>query len=100
MLGLVLLGGAAGATLATVLAGLVITWLGQQVTVAAMALLVAAGLALIAVGYRLGIAPVAAGLSMFGFGSGTWDVAMNVEGAAAEHRLGRAIMPRFHAGWS
>ncbi|MBO0785914.1 MAG: MFS transporter [Actinobacteria bacterium] len=100
VLGLVLLGGAAGATLATVLAGLVITWLGQQVTVAAMALLVAAGLALIAVGYRLGIAPVAAGLSMFGFGSGTWDVAMNVEGAAAEHRLGRAIMPRFHAGWS
>jgi MFS family permease len=100
VLGLVLLGGAAGATLATVLAGLVITRLGQQVTVAAMALLAAAGLALIAVGYRLGIAPVAAGLSMFGFGSGTWDVAMNVEGAAAEHRLGRAIMPRFHAGWS
>ena len=100
MLGLVLLGGAAGSTLATVLAGLVITRLGQQVTVAAMAVLAAAGLALIAVGYRLGIAPVAAGLSMFGFGSGTWDVAMNVEGAAAEHRLGRAIMPRFHAGWS
>ena len=25
---------------------------------------------------------------------------MNVEGAAVERELGRAIMPRFHAGWS
>ena len=25
---------------------------------------------------------------------------MNVEGAAVEQRLGRAIMPKFHAGFS
>jgi cyanate permease len=40
------------------------------------------------------------GLFLFGLGLGTWDVAMNVQGAAAERRLGRAIMPRFHAGFS
>jgi predicted MFS family arabinose efflux permease len=29
-----------------------------------------------------------------------WAVAMTVQGAAVERRLGRAIMPRFHAGYS
>jgi fucose permease len=57
-------------------------------------------MATIAVGYRYGIPPVAAGLFLFGFSSGTWDVAMNVQGAAVEQGLGRAIMSRFHAGWS
>ena len=40
------------------------------------------------------------GLFLFGFGNGAWDVAMNVQGAFVERRLGRAIMPRFHAGFS
>ena len=40
------------------------------------------------------------GLFAIGMGSGTWDVAMNVEAADVEKRLGRPIMPRFHAGWS
>ena len=43
---------------------------------------------------------MAAGLFLFGFGNGAWDVAMNVQGAAVERELGRAILPRFHAGWS
>lgn len=42
----------------------------------------------------------AVGLLLYGFGTGTWDVAMNVDGAAVERELGRSIMPRFHAGWS
>ena len=40
------------------------------------------------------------GLFALGIGNGTWDVAMNVEGSAVEQELGRAIMPRFHAGFS
>ena len=44
--------------------------------------------------------PVVIGLFLFGVGNGTWDVAMNVEGSAVEQRLGTAIMPRFHAGFS
>ena len=42
----------------------------------------------------------ALGLLAYGFGTGTWDVAMNVDGAAVERELGRSIMPRFHACWS
>ena len=38
--------------------------------------------------------------SLLGMGNSTWDVAMNVEGADVERRLGRTLMPRFHAGFS
>jgi MFS family permease len=100
VLGLILLGIAAGAAVAIPLSGVVITRLGEARTLAAMSLVAAAGLATVAAGYTHGIAPTAAGLSLFGFGSGGWDVAMNVQGAAVERAIGRAIMPRFHAGWS
>ena len=40
------------------------------------------------------------GLFAYGVGTSMWDVAMNVEGAEVERRLGRTIMPRFHAAWS
>ena len=100
VLGLILLSVAVGSTIATPLSGLVITWLGDSRTVAMMALTAAAGMATVGVGHLYGIPPVAAGLFLFGFSSGTWDVAMNVQGAAVEQALGRAIMSRFHAGWS
>jgi MFS family permease len=100
VLGLILLCLAVGSTIGTPLSGVITGWLGERRTVAVMSLVTAAGLATVAAGYRYGIAPVAAGLSCFGFGSGAWDVAMNVQGAAVEQALGRAIMPRFHAGWS
>ena len=54
----------------------------------------------VAFGYLAGVAPVAAGLFGFGVSAGIWDVAMNVQGAAVERRLGRSIMSRFHAAWS
>src|SRR6266849_5742596 len=100
VLGLILLCIAVGSTVATPLSGLVISRLGETRTVVVMSLIAAVGMAIVAVGYRMGIPPVAAGLFMFGFGSGAWDVAMNVQGAAVERALGRAIMPKFHAGWS
>jgi fucose permease len=100
VLGLILLCIAAGSTIATPLSGLVVARLGDSRTVAVMSLTAAAGMATVAVGYRYGIPPVAAGLFVFGYSSGTWDVAMNVQGAAVEQALGRAIMSRFHAGWS
>jgi len=40
------------------------------------------------------------GMVLIGMGNSTWDVAMNVEGADVERRLGRTLMPRFHAGFS
>jgi fucose permease len=100
VLGLLLLCIAVGSGIATPLSGLVITWLGDARTVALMSVIAAAGLGTVAVGYTHGIPPVAAGLFLVGLGMGFWDVAMNVQGAAVERALGRAIMPRFHAGWS
>jgi fucose permease len=100
VLGLILLCAAVGAAVSTPLSGLVIGWLGEARTVVVTALTSAAGLAIAAAGYRLGIAPVAAGLFLFGVGVAAWDVAMNVQGAAVEQALGQSIMPRFHAGWS
>ena len=103
VLGLVLLCGAVGSSLGTPLSGFLIGWLGEIRTVVTMAWAAAAGLIVVAAGCRLGpagIPEVAAGLFVFGFGNGAWDVAMNVQGAAVERELGRAILPRFHAGWS
>ena len=99
-LGLVLLAIAIGSVVSMPLAGVVVARLGAARTVAVMAVIAAVGVATAAVGYRAGIAPVVVGLFLLGVGNGTWDVAMNVEGSDVEQRLGRAIMPRFHAGFS
>ncbi|WP_375424008.1 MFS transporter [uncultured Friedmanniella sp.] len=100
VLGLVLLAVALGSVVSLPLAGLVVTRFGTARAVAAMAICFAVGLVVIGLGYPYGIPPVVLGLFLMGFGNGTWDVAMNVEGAAVEQGLGRAVMPRFHAGWS
>ena len=59
------------------------------------------GLTALAVATAVGSVPLAAaGLVLAGAGNSAWDVAMNVEGADVERRLGRTVMPRFHAGFS
>jgi fucose permease len=100
VLGLILMCAAVGAAISTPLSGLVVGWLGEARTVAITAVIATTGVAIAAAGTRSGIAPVAAGLFLFGVGAAAWDVAMNVQGAAVEQALGRSIMPRFHAGWS
>ena len=99
-LGLVLLAIAVGSVTSMPLAGVVVGRLGTARTVAVMALVAAAGLATAGLGYPVGVGVVLVGLFALGIGNGTWDVAMNVEGSAVEQELGRAIMPRFHAGFS
>jgi fucose permease len=99
-LGLVLLAMAVGSITAMPMAGLVIGRLGVTRTITMTALCAAVGLATAAVGHRAGVAPAVIGLFLFGFGMGTWDISMNVEGAAVEQKLGQAIMPKFHAGFS
>jgi predicted MFS family arabinose efflux permease len=99
-LGLVLLAIAAGSIISLVLSGSIVARFGSRRTVAAMAALLAVALATVAVGYLLGVPPVVVSLFVFGFANGAWDVAMNVQGAIVERRLGRSIMSRFHAGYS
>ena len=99
-LGLVLLAIAAGSLLSLPLTGTIVDHFGSRRTIGAMALTTAVALAIIAAGYTIGVIPVVAGLFIFGFAAGAWDVAMNVQGAIVERGLGRSIMPRFHAGFS
>jgi len=99
-LGLVLLAIAAGSVIALPLSGVIIGHFGSRWTVRTTGLLVAVALVVVSLGYLVGLVPVVIGLFFFGLGLGSWDVAMNVQGALAERRLGRAIMPRFHAGFS
>src|SRR6476659_1685117 len=99
-LGIVLLAMAAGSVIALPLSGVIIGHFGSRWTVRTTALLVAVGMAVVSLGYLVGMVPVVIGLFLFGLGMGAWDVGMNVQGALAERRLGRAIMPRFHAGFS
>ncbi|MGH3340412.1 MAG: MFS transporter [Propionibacteriaceae bacterium] len=99
-LGLVLLAMAAGSVIALPLSGVIIGHFGSRWTVRTTALLVAVAMAVVSLGYLVGVVPVGIGLFLFGLGLGAWDVGMNVQGASAERRLGRAIMPRFHAGFS
>jgi fucose permease len=99
-LGFLLLAIAAGSVISLPLAGMVVARLGAARTIVVTAFVASGGLAITAVGYQVGVAPVVVGLFLLGAGNGTWDVAMNVEGAFVEQRLGRSIMPRFHAGFS
>jgi MFS family permease len=99
-LGLVLLSIAAGSVISLPLAGPIVARFGSRRTVMLTGALGGVGLIMIAFGERAGVAAVVAGLFVWGAAAGVWDVAMNVQGAAVERRLGRSIMPRFHAGFS
>jgi MFS family permease len=99
-LGLVLLASAVGSVISLPLSGPIITRIGSQRTIAMMSILTAVSLAGVAIGYHYGRGPLVIALFFLGIGYGSWDVAMNVQGATVERLLRRAIMSRFHAGFS
>ena len=99
-LGLLLLAIAAGSLIALPASGSLVARFGSRSVVAWMARINAAGLVVVGLGYQVGVWAAALGLFVFGFAQGAWDVAMNVQGALVEQRIKRAIMPRFHAGFS
>ena len=99
-LGLVLLAIAAGSVVSLPLAGHAVHRWNSRRTVAGMSVLLALALVGVALGYLAGVVPVVIGLFVLGLANGAWDVAMNVQAAVVEQRLGRAVMSRFHAGYS
>jgi MFS family permease len=99
-LGLILLAAALGSLVALPLSGIMVTRLGESRAIVAMSMLLAAGLVVAGIGATHGVFPVIVGLALIGFGNAVWDVAMNVHAALVEKHVGRAIMPRFHAGFS
>jgi predicted MFS family arabinose efflux permease len=100
-LGLLLLCVSGGSMVGLPLSGLIVHRFGPGRAVVAASLTVTAGLIMLAAGLRGGVVgPAAVGLVGIGLGVGVWDVAMNVEGADVERRLGRSLMPRLHAAFS
>ena len=100
-LGLLLLCLSGAAIAAIPLAGPLVQRFGPARAVLFGSMSVTLGLLGMAAGTALGSVPLAGvGLVLLGMGNSTWDVAMNVEGADVERRLGRTLMPRFHAGFS
>ena len=100
-LGLLLLCLSAGSVAGLPSSGPIVQRLGPAVAVRAGGLLLGVGMTALAVAVRADLVILAgAGLIVTGFGMATWDVAQNVEAADVEQRLGRTLMPRFHAGFS
>jgi MFS family permease len=100
-IGVILLVGSAGSLVALPLTGALAERFGTERTTRYGALLTAIGFTAVAVAVGAGQpTAMAAALFVTAMGIGSWDVAMNIQGALVEQRLGRAIMPRFHAAFS
>jgi MFS family permease len=100
-MGFLLLFAAVGSILALPIAGMIVQRAGASRAVLIFAIVNVTGLVVAVTGVAQGAVDVVrVGLFLFGIGTGVWDAAMNIEGAAVEQRLGKAIMPRFHAGFS
>ncbi|HEU4346738.1 MAG TPA: MFS transporter [Actinoplanes sp.] len=99
--GLLLLCLSAAAIAAIPLAGPLVQRVGPARAVLLGSMSMVLGLAGLGVATMIGSVWLAGfGSVLAGAGNSAWDVAMNVEGADVERRLGRTIMPRFHAGFS
>jgi len=101
-LGLLLLAVSLGSLTALPTTGNAVQRFGARRVVMFAATVEGVGLLLLALGAGVvHMVPVtAAALFLVGVGNGSWDVAMNVEGAEVERLLGRSVMPRFHAAFS
>jgi fucose permease len=101
-MGFLILGVSAGSIVGLLLSSHLLHWLGTKRAIVGSLTLAAVGLALIGVGADAlhSYAFSFAGLALYGFGTGLCDVAMNVEGAAAERAAKRNLMPMFHAFFS
>ncbi len=97
-LGIALLFSAVGSISSTFLTGPLVRRFGSRPVVAGMTLL--SCVAVLGLSFAPTVQVLGAVLFVFGFGYGSWDVAMNVQGHAVESRAGKPWMPRYHAMWS
>ncbi|WP_341953343.1 MFS transporter [Salinibacterium sp. TMP30] len=101
-IGVLLFGLAIGSIAGLVLAGRVVERFGARRVIQVCAVLFAAALA--ATGLSVGLAESFVGalisLTVMGIAFSTYDVAMNLSGAANERLLGRATMPTLHGFYS
>ena len=98
LLGVALLGAAAGALVAMPIVGALVSRFGSRRIVGAAALLLPVSLLMPALAPSLVFLVPA--LVMLGAANGGLDVAMNAQAVAVERGYGRPIMSSFHAAWS
>ena len=100
--GLLLLGSGVGSIVGLSTASFLIAKLGTRRAMPVTIVIFAIGVVVIGVGTDAvhSYAVVMAGLFLFGFGNGSTDVMMNVEGAAIENHTGKTLLPMFHGLFS
>ncbi|XXM85111.1 MFS transporter [Cellulosimicrobium sp. PMB13] len=100
-LGVVLLAGAVGALATVTAAGPFVTRFGGRIAFAVSAVLFGGAFLLLGLGPATGsVALLAAGIFLNGMAFALGNVPMNVESAGIERRIGRTILPQFHAAFS
>ncbi|MCY7434553.1 MFS transporter [Bacillus pumilus] len=100
-MGLILLGLSVGSIVGLVLSNVFVRKKGGRLAIVISAFLMFLGFTTLAIGSTLSsIFVVAAGLFLFGAGSGMCNVAMNLEGTEIEYRIKKTILPILHASFS
>ncbi len=100
--GIILLCMTLGSFASVSMSGLIVLRLGSKRTIRTGSIMVGTGLLATGFGTTVLANPVATavGLAVIGLGTGSWNTASNVEGAAVERAVGRHIMPRLHGAFS
>ncbi|ALE93022.1 MFS transporter [Arthrobacter alpinus] len=100
--GLMLLCMSLGSFVSVAASGLVVLRLGSKLTSRWGSIIQTLGVMVVGFGATVfsEVMVVGAGLVIVGLGTGSWNAASNIEGAAVERALGRHIMPRLHGSFS
>jgi MFS family permease len=100
-LGLLLLAVSSAAVISLPSSGWLCGRIGAARALLSGATLLTIGLVVAGIGTALPLTwLVAGGLFLVGLGTGTWDVAMNLQGTEVERLLRRNVMPHYHAWFS
>ncbi|PAX87805.1 MFS transporter [Streptomyces albidoflavus] len=100
-MGVVLFGLSTGSMTGVLVSGPLVRRFGGRAVMWGGAAVLTAGLAVTAGGAQWSLAGgVFAGLALFGSGLGLAEVAVNIEGAAVERRIGRPVLPVLHGCFS
>ena len=100
-MGLVIAGMSVGSMAGIAVGGGYVARSGARAVVRTGLLAVAAGTAVAGLGATLGLGwLVAVGLAGIGFGMGSGEIALNVEGVALEAVVGRTVVPSLHGSYS
>lgn len=102
LIGLALAGVTIGSITGVALSSHALARLGPKVAVASAVVVIAIGIALVGTGAGLAasVPATVVGFVVVGLGVGSFDVMINVQGAAVEKAAEKTLMPLLHAAWS